>query len=424
MDLDMEDFEMRAERQRQRSLNILTDDDPFDDTRSIPCLSAPTTPVTTALQAALQHLPRVSRTATATTTYPDDDDLPRGIPKSRSAARITTTGGGTRSRQSHTPRRAQSSRNLRHGTTNGGTRTPTTPAPPPSASMIDLLAQVGARLSLEARAGLGETWILPRASLPHLAGGIPSETDPVSLFELADADEYTLAQESYFGSRRMERRASRSPLNYAAATAAAATPARSRVGSRVGSRMGSRTQSQVGMGGAAALGGAMTPAERAVEQLSQMEMDDYFSPRPGDRDTPEEMIPGPDFVDLAARLEALEARDEARLNDEEYCRQLFRETAYGPKWFTRLVRWYKDEGLDEDDEEEEYEEEDYDEEGTPGAYEELRREQRRRSENSRAFRESLMNPIDTRNIQPLSEDQGMLGDAWWLMSVTAKALFS
>ncbi len=174
--------------------------------------------------------------------------------------------------------------------------------------------------------------------------------------------------------------------------------------------------------GSAALGAPMTPAERAVEQLSRMEMDDYFSPRPGDCEMPEEMIPGPDFVDLAARLEALEAKEEERLDNEAYCRQLFKETAYGPKWFTSLVRWYTDDGLGDDEEDEESDDED---DGSPSDYEVARQEQERRAENVRAFRESLMNPIDTRNIRPLDEDQGgMLEDALWLVAVTAKALFS
>jgi hypothetical protein len=212
-----------------------------------------------------------------------------------------------------------------------------------------------------------------------LAGGPDGEEE--------EAFERELAREREWASRHASRRGSVVPLDDD--VAGLASPSASRFGSRSHSRVGSRTQ-------------VMTPLEyRATEGYFAQQVD--------------ESVDGPDFVNLDARLEAIE--QDTSQEDEAHVRRLVKRGNAGVgTWFGSVLGW----GLFsvEENEEEEEEEEDCDGEDTECGTDDLSQERRKSS--VRQF-DGAATAAEER-MPPPRPDEGGWQDAAWLLSVASKVL--
>jgi hypothetical protein len=231
------------------------------------------------------------------------------------------------------------------------------------------LLRAGALISSETREFKGQAWLVSRQSSTSLSG-------------IRDADEEAfdreLARERDLASRLSSRRASLANIE------GEHSPHGSRRGSRSASRVGSHTQ-------------IITPRERRSE-------DGYF-PRGLDGD---EYIPGPDFVNLDEKLEAIEL-DASQDDDEATIRRLVkggsaRPGSWLPGWSLFAVEENDDESDDADEE-------------TEGDCEDLRE---RRGMSVRHF-EGVSNIPEDR-IPPPKADEGGWQDAAWLLSVASRVL--
>lgn len=367
-----------------------------------------------------------------------------GLPKSKSTTFLMGTGRG--------------------GSTNGARRNGTGKDYPSTAAQdSDWLLRAGALIATETRESKGQAWLVSRASSTSLAGmHAEPEDDEDDDFSGKEGGEHERKwAASAPGTRRNSTAALLSSLDdhhhhphhhhHTHGHYARYSPSHSRFGSRSHSR-------------------AMTPGERR-QQGGMVGEDDYFAATSSTtagtpaaaaaEDDPSSAaaaaaaaaaaIPGPDFVNLDEKLEAMQQLDMDGsgdgADDEAYVRRLVkRGNAAGGvgSWFGSVfgVRLFSVEEDEEEDEEvEEGEDEDEDElgsdggggdaeaaepEGTGGDKGGARRPsaQDRRSSSLRRLQQlqELTPAVDTARIPPPKPDEGGWHDAAWLLTVASKVL--
>ncbi|TDZ74557.1 hypothetical protein CTRI78_v000459 [Colletotrichum trifolii] len=238
----------------------------------------------------------------------------------------------------------------------------------------DWLLRTGALISNESREFKGQAWLVSRASSTSLTGMRDAEEE---------AFERELARERELASRRGSRRGSLVDLD--GSYTHSARP--SRPGSRSASRVGPRSQ-------------VMTPMDR--------HSDEGYFPRHHES---EDIIPGPDFVNLDENFEAFDF--DTTQDDEAAVRRLVKgERAGAGSWVGNLLGWplFAVEENEEETDDEDLSSED-DETDEPHGI---------RSWSARHF-EGAPNGLDER-IPPPKANQGGWQDAAWLLSVATKVL--
>ncbi|KAK1830785.1 hypothetical protein QBC39DRAFT_260224 [Podospora conica] len=242
----------------------------------------------------------------------------------------------------------------------------------------DWLLRAGALISTETRESKGQAWLVSRASSTSVGG------------MLRDADD-----EHRAGSRRHSMAASEDDGGDHASS-----PPYSRYGSRAQSRVGSRSASRVG-----SRSHLVTP----LEMRSMAAADGYFPAMEGD-----EVIPGPDFVNLDEPLEAGGDEVDTSLEDEAYVRRLVKKGNGGVgTWFDSVL------GLQLFSVEEDSEESEEEEEGTTeGEGEEARPPRRSASQ----LRLEGLKAAPKEPVPPPNPDQGGWHDAAWLLTVASKVI--
>jgi hypothetical protein len=290
----------------------------------------------------------------------------------------------------------------------------------------DWLLRAGALISTETRESKGQAWLVSRASSTSLAG-TPAD---------ADDDDDGLGVEEELGRDWVGAGAT------ATATSSAAASRRNsgvmlsegnhhhhhyRHGySPVHSRLGSRSHSR-----------AMTPGERRFGVgVAVVGEEDYFGTSDGTPTAEDDaaLIPGPDFVNLDEKLEAVEEQqlDVDGVDDEAYVRRLVKRgnSAGGlGSWIGSVfgVRLFSVEEDEEEEEDDESDGEDGDaaetgegqtDDGAAGIA------QDRRSSSLRRLQQLQVVPpaVDTTNIPPPKADEGGWHDAAWLLTVASKVL--
>ncbi|KAI8216847.1 hypothetical protein K4K53_009746 [Colletotrichum sp. SAR 10_77] len=239
----------------------------------------------------------------------------------------------------------------------------------------DWLLRTGALISNESREFKGQAWLVSRESSTSLTGIRDAEDE---------AFERELARERELASRRGSRRGSLADMD--GAYTHSARP--SRPGSRSASRAGTRSQ-------------MLTPMER--------HSDEGYFPRHHDSD---ELVPGPDFVNLDEKLEAFDF--DTTQDDEAAVRRLVKgERAGAASWVGNILGWPL---FAVEENEEESDDEDMD--GDFGH--EIDEAQELRSWSARQF-EGVPNAPEER-IPPPKANEGGWQDAAWLLSVATKVL--
>ncbi|KAI1825686.1 hypothetical protein F4861DRAFT_161334 [Xylaria intraflava] len=230
----------------------------------------------------------------------------------------------------------------------------------------DWMLRTGALISSETRESKGQAWLVSRASSTSLTG-------------IRDADEELyvreLAREKELASRRGSRRGSVSGLDDGLISPG------SRYGSRSHSRMGNRSQIKM-------------PLERALQ-------DAYSYPEPT-----EDNIPGPDFVGLDEKLEAVKV-DTSKSDEATIRRLVVRRSGGVGAWMWSLF------AVEENDEDSDTADEDMTDGETEG--------QIPRSASTVDF-EGFSSPPSPRIPPPKENDGTGWQDAAWLLSVASKVL--
>lgn len=237
----------------------------------------------------------------------------------------------------------------------------------------DWFLRTGALMSSEAREYKGQAWLVSRASSTSLAAGRDQESDD------EDVLDRELEREREFASRRSSRRGSAANLA-AYGQQSPVTGPRSRAHSRPGSR-----------------GLAMEPVDSEAR----------FAKSPDSYDG----IPGPDFVNLDERLEALEM-ETAAVDDEAAVRKLVRRGQSGQdSWLANVLGWSLFSVEEGDDESEsEVEGDDVDGRGL-GASSRC---------SSARYLHRLGSPPEER--MPPPAEGGVWRDAAWLLTVASKVI--
>ncbi|KAL2021550.1 hypothetical protein VTK56DRAFT_7049 [Thermocarpiscus australiensis] len=311
------------------------------------------------------------------------------LPKSKSATHLAAAA----SRSSHTRHAGTSPVTSRH---NGNGSSSSNNNRDSGKSDADWLLRAGAFISTETRESKGQGWLVSRASSTSLAGPglLPADDAEQEAAPVFGRDEQQQSQ-PWTTSRHGSRRNSAAPTLHDDWP----SPAHSRFGSRPHSRVGSRSR-------------MMTPV-RGVAAV-----DDYFgaaatnsNPEAGEGE--EESIPGPDFVNLDERLEAVEVDTTA--DDEAYVRRLVKRGNNGVgSWLGDLLG-VKLFSVQEDEEESEG---DGDGEGETTEGETDNGGQERPSSSLRRL-QGVTPAVDTR-IPPPKADEGGWHDAAWLLTVASK----
>ncbi|RWA08796.1 hypothetical protein EKO27_g6309 [Xylaria grammica] len=230
----------------------------------------------------------------------------------------------------------------------------------------DWMLRTGALISSETRESKGQAWLVSRASSTSLTGA-------------RDADEEIyereLAREKELANRRNSRRGSIAGFDEDI------VPPVSRYSSRSHSRVGSRSRMR-------------TPLERGAQ-------DGYFS-----QELTEEDIPGPDFVGLDEKLEAVEL-DTSKADEATIRRLVVRRSSGVGAWMWSLF------AVEENDEDSDT----ADGEITDGETE----SQVPRSASTIDF-EGFSSPPESRVPPPKGEEGTSWQDAAWLLSVASKVL--
>ena len=281
----------------------------------------------------------------------------------------------------------------------------------------DFLLRVGALIASEARDAKGQGWLVTRASSTTSLSAV--EQQPQFRQQPGGSSS---AWASRRGSRDYHSYAAGGHHSYGSGSASApfASPAHSRFASRRQSQadlpggMGTRILSSEEMRRADKLGLAGDDA-RAVE--------DYFSRAavPTSEDgTP--MVPGFVRVDEAREYYSMldgQTEEDDLTEDEAAVREFMRNRGV-LGWLVDKMSGRDDSHTDEEEPAmEEYETNDYE------AWKEAERDrQERRSVSLKRLQECTVIPLDCTNDPPPKEDQGVLGDAAWLLKVAAKALFA
>jgi hypothetical protein len=324
--------------------------------------SAPTTP---------SLLSRSPRPADSRTRHHSRQGSATPLPKSKSAVHM-----------------GPQTRTLRSGTTSPGGQQrrglrkeePVTARGPTDG---DWLLRAGVLISSETRESKGQSWLVSRASSTSLTGtqgdrGDDEDEDDPDMFERE-----RIARENAIASKHASRRGS------VAVFEGDESPLASRTGSFHASRRGSRSQ-------------LITPGERAS-------IEGYFTSHgpPGD------YAPGPDFVNLDEKLEAIGIDGETDQDDEADVRRLVKNGQSGPgTWFGNIFGWTLA-SVEENDEDD-----DPDGEGSDGEADRSTPETpyERQFEGARILSEQRM-------PAPKAE-QGGWQDAAWLLSVASKVAWS
>ncbi|KAK7744727.1 hypothetical protein SLS62_010084 [Diatrype stigma] len=264
----------------------------------------------------------------------------------------------------------------------------------------DWLLHAGAFISTEAREGKGQAWLISRASTTSLTGGRDVEEE---------AYERELARERELASRRGSRRGSLNGDDDAGGGGGILTPNR-RSHSRVHHHPKTplRTPLRTPMRGS------------ALEHQSGGGERDYFTPHSPAEDGVDEEVPGPDFVSLDEKLEAIEGEggrgDYGQAADEAAVRRLLKgDRAGAGSWMGSLLGWSLF-SVEENDEESSVSEDDNAEDGetTDGSY-------LSRSTSTKSFHD-IAADVSRERVAPPKADEGGWHDAAWLLSVASKVL--
>ncbi|RYO78913.1 hypothetical protein DL766_009890 [Monosporascus sp. MC13-8B] len=248
----------------------------------------------------------------------------------------------------------------------------------------DWLLHAGAFISTETRERKGQAWLISRASSTSLTGLRDAEEE---------AYERELAREKELASRRDSRRGS---LGEDEDVLAGNSRYESISHSRVGSRMHLKTPLRTPL---------RTPMRTSLEHEGES---GYFTPRsPG-----EDEAPGPDFVGLDEKLEAIEI-DMSSQADEAAVRRLFKADKTGMgSWMGSLLGWSLF-SVEENDEESDNADGDM----TDGETDESHLS---RSASTKSF--PAISDIPGDSITPPEADEGGWKDAAWLLSVASKVI--
>lgn len=297
------------------------------------------------------------------------------LPKSKSASHLssrpksgTTTPGG-----------------YRRGPKRENLEDPSSAAVPRGRTDSDWLLRAGVLISSETRESKGQSWLVSRASSTSLGRVEDGANDG----ENSDADMFQrerLARENAMVSKHASRRGS------LAFVLDDESPFASRRGSVPASRTESRTQ-------------LVTPGERAA-------VDSYFT---GQVLGQEEIVPGPDFVNLNEQLEAIGLETDTSQDDEATVRKLVKRGHSRPHtWFDNILGalFSVEENDDEDNE-------DADAEGTEGDAEDCLSEV---SGGDKGF--EGMPSLSAQRFSPPKVDDGGWQDAAWLLSLASKVAWS
>ncbi|KAI1430672.1 hypothetical protein GGR50DRAFT_169545 [Xylaria sp. CBS 124048] len=231
----------------------------------------------------------------------------------------------------------------------------------------DWMLRTGALISSETRESKGQAWLVSRASSTNLAG-------------TRDADErgyeWELARENQLSSRRVSRRGSASGLDDDLVSPA------SRYASRSHSRLGNLSQLR-------------TPLERVIQDES------------AGSELTEEDIPGPDFVGLDEKLEAINI-DTSKADEATIRRLVWRRSGGVGAWVWSLF------AAEENDEDSDTAEGDMTDAETENHIP--------RSASTMDFDGFSCPPVP--QVPPPKEKDGTgWQDAAWLLSVASKVLF-
>lgn len=297
------------------------------------------------------------------------------LPKSKSASHLasrghksgTTTPGG-----------------YRRGSKKDITEDPQPPPAPRGRTDSDWLLRAGVLISSETRESKGQSWLVSRASSTSLGrredGARDEEKNDLDIFERE-----RLTRESAMASKHASRRGS---LGFVLDDD---SPFASRRDSGLASRTGSRSQ-------------LVTPGERAA-------VEGYFA---GQAIGVDEYAPGPDFVNLNEKLEAVGLDMDTSQDDEAAVRRLVKGGHGQPHtWFGNLLGWnlFSVEENDEEDNE--------DADGDVSEAEDCL------SEASGAEKEFRgMTSLPEQRLSPPTVDEGGWQDAAWLLSIASKVAWS
>lgn len=248
----------------------------------------------------------------------------------------------------------------------------------------DWLLRAGALISTETRESKGQAWLVSRASSTSV-GGMMRDADE-------DAFERQLREQlAASGSRRHSGAGASEDGDHMS------SPPYSRYGSRAQSRVGSRSASRVG-----SRSRLITPLE-----MRSTTTDGYFPAMERD-----EVIPGPDFVNLDEPLEAGDEVDTS-LEDEAHVRRLVKKGSGGVgTWFDSVL------GLQLFSVEEDSEESDEEDEGTTEG--EGDESHPRRSAST--LRLEGLKAAPKEPVPPPNPEQGGWHDAAWLLTVASKVI--
>ncbi|KUI57699.1 hypothetical protein VP1G_05024 [Cytospora mali] len=247
----------------------------------------------------------------------------------------------------------------------------------------DWLLRAGVLISSETRESKGQSWLVSRASSTSLTG-MRNAADEDDEHEPDMFERERLARENALVSKHASHRNSQVYME------GDDSPFISHRGSLYASRTASRSQ----------LG---TPGERTA-------VEGYFAPQDSGL---EDLVPGPDFVNLDETLEATGIEQDTSQDDEADVRRLVKSGIARPStWFGNVLGWalFSVEENDEDDE--------ADVEGSDGEGEAFVPD----TPPERQF--EGVTALPEQRMPPPKVDEGGWQDAAWLLSVASKVAWS
>lgn len=248
----------------------------------------------------------------------------------------------------------------------------------PGRADSDWLLRAGVLISSETRESKGQSWLVSRASSTSLERLERDETNDVDVFE-----KERTARENLMSSRHSSRKGS---------LAFVLDEDQSPFHSRQGSAHASRTQ-------------LVTPGEKAA-------LEGYFA---GQIMGEEEYIPGPDFVNLNERLEAVEVDQTVDTDDETAVRRLVASRHGRPHtWYGNIMGWTLSAVQENDNE-------DDGDTSTDGEAEECLSET---SGPDKDLNRRMTSITEPQRLSPPTADEPGWKDAAWLLSVASKVAWS
>lgn len=269
----------------------------------------------------------------------------------------------------------------RRGSRKDSSRDTQAAATAPARADSDWLLRAGVLISSETRESKGQSWLVSRASSTSLERLEVDDNNDLDVFERE-----RVAREALMSSRHTSRRGS---------LALQLEDDVSPLLSRQGSGHASRNQ-------------LATPGERAA-------MEGYFV---GQATSDDEDIPGPDFVNLNEKLEAVGTEGGMDLDDETAVRRLVKNRHGRPHtWYASVMGWNLfavQENEDEDDEAD-------GEATTDGEAEDYLSEA---SGIDKDIKGRMVPLGDPQRLSPPKSDDAGWKDAAWLLSVASKVAWS